>query len=236
MGTTTHRQVKNKAWPQTFMRSHLSSQGVWSNDFLTIRRDWQSRIWCHSTLFYIWSRIGHPQQIPRWLQDHAQVLFSIGTGSTFNFGKLVFKIILQFAQGGLKSTELPFPSLIYGILESHEFILNIDEELSNVREPLKIAHAYFKGNQSGPLVDWIWCCAGCWQHILCLMWPNWISSAAKEIIAHYEAQVAEYRLILDVGLHSGQAGREWGAGLGLPKCLIKQDLPTQVSMQGSSLD
>lgn len=67
---------------------------------------------------------------------------------------------------------------------------------------------------------------------------------AKEIIAHYEAQVSEYRLILDVGLYSGQAGREWGAGLGLPKCLIKQDLPTQVeeiilimvSMQGSSLD
>lgn len=46
------------------------------------------------------------------IRPYGLVLFVIGTQSIFNFCKLVFKTVLQFADGGLKSTKLHFPSLI----------------------------------------------------------------------------------------------------------------------------
>ncbi|XP_073123727.1 uncharacterized protein [Henckelia pumila] len=75
------------------------------------------------------------------------ILYAIGTGSPFNFGKIVFKTVLQFADGGLKSTKLPFPSLIYGILESQAFIRNITEDLSDQPEILKLTARLLKGNR-----------------------------------------------------------------------------------------
>lgn len=55
-------------------------------------------------------------------RTQALVLIAISTRSRFNFGKMVFQTVLQFVEGWLKSTKLPFPSLIYGILESQRFI------------------------------------------------------------------------------------------------------------------
>ncbi|XP_073121980.1 uncharacterized protein [Henckelia pumila] len=80
-------------------------------------------------------------------RPQAFILYAIGAGSPFNFGKLVFKTVLQFADGGLKSTKLPFPSLIYGILESRGFIRNITEYLLDQPEILKLAGGFLKGNR-----------------------------------------------------------------------------------------
>lgn len=75
------------------------------------------------------------------------VLFDIGTGRSFNFGKMVFDIILQFANGACKGSKLPFPSLIYGLLVSQGFISNINEDCVGADGTLKIATGYFKGNR-----------------------------------------------------------------------------------------
>ncbi|XP_073153432.1 uncharacterized protein [Henckelia pumila] len=80
-------------------------------------------------------------------RPQAIILYAIGTGSHFNFGRMVFKTVLQFANGGLKSTKLPFSSLIYGILESQAFIRNITEDLTDQPEILKLAAGLLKGNR-----------------------------------------------------------------------------------------
>ncbi|XP_073159269.1 uncharacterized protein [Henckelia pumila] len=80
-------------------------------------------------------------------RPEAVIFYAIGTGSPFNFGKMVFKTVLQFADGGLKSTKLPFPYLIYGILESQAFIRNITEDLTDQPEILKLAAGLLKGNR-----------------------------------------------------------------------------------------
>lgn len=80
-------------------------------------------------------------------RPQAYAIFAIGTIGIFNFGKLVFKTVMQFTDGGLKSTKLPYPYLIYGFLKSQGFIRDIDEDLSDVGKPLKIASALFKGHQ-----------------------------------------------------------------------------------------
>lgn len=49
------------------------------------------------------------------------VLFAIGTVRHFNFGKLVFDVVLQFADGARKGIKLPVPSLIYEIMLSQRF-------------------------------------------------------------------------------------------------------------------
>ncbi|XP_073120620.1 uncharacterized protein [Henckelia pumila] len=53
----------------------------------------------------------------------------------------------KFADGGLRSTKLPFPSLIYGNLESQAFICNITENLTDQPEILKLAAGLLKGNR-----------------------------------------------------------------------------------------
>lgn len=60
---------------------------------------------------------------------------------------MVFKTILEFGDGGFKSSKLLFPSLIYGILESQGFIRDINEELSNVSDLLKISPSFFNDNR-----------------------------------------------------------------------------------------
>lgn len=74
-------------------------------------------------------------------------LFAIGEGKHFNFGRLVFNTVLAFADGGLKSTRLPFPSLIFSILESQGFCLRSDDVLTGEADVLKLAPALLKGNR-----------------------------------------------------------------------------------------
>ncbi|XP_075491941.1 uncharacterized protein LOC142530064 [Primulina tabacum] len=85
-------------------------------------------------------------------KSQALTLFAI-SNDTLNFGRMVFSTVMQYADGGLKSSKLPFPSLIYGILVSQGFVRNVDEGLSDSRETIKIAKALFKGNRK---VDLPW--------------------------------------------------------------------------------
>lgn len=54
---------------------------------------------------------------------------------------------MAFADGGMKSTRLPFPSFIYGILESQGFVSHIDEHLTGEAEVFKLAPALLKGQR-----------------------------------------------------------------------------------------
>lgn len=75
------------------------------------------------------------------------VLYAIGQGLSFDFGQHVFNTVMSFTDGGMKSTKLPFPSLIFGILESQGFEINIDEHLTEEAEIVKLAPALLKGNR-----------------------------------------------------------------------------------------
>ncbi|XP_073017718.1 uncharacterized protein [Primulina eburnea] len=90
-------------------------------------------------------------------RPQAVTLFTIGTGRLYNFGQLVFNTILQFAEGRLKSTNIPFPSLIFWKLESQGLLKEDDETLSDASETLKIAPAYFNGNRK---LDILWSASG----------------------------------------------------------------------------
>lgn len=85
------------------------------------------------------------------------VLHAIETWSHFNFGKHVFYNVLAFVDGGLRSTRLPFPSLIYGVLESQGFISHINEALTGVVDRLNIARTLLKGNRN---IDLPWVITG----------------------------------------------------------------------------
>ncbi|XP_073294540.1 uncharacterized protein [Primulina huaijiensis] len=86
-------------------------------------------------------------------KSQALTLFAIGN-CTLNLGRLIFYTVIQYANGGLKSSKLPFPSLIYGILVSLGFVRDVSEGLSESSETIKIALAFFKGNRKIDL-PWI---------------------------------------------------------------------------------
>lgn len=86
-------------------------------------------------------------------RNQVPILYAIGTGLSFNFGKMVFETTLQFAESGCKGMKLPFPSLIYGILVSQRFIRHINEDCLGANETFKIAPSYFKGHRK---IDQIW--------------------------------------------------------------------------------
>lgn len=67
--------------------------------------------------------------------------------NNLNFGQHVFDSVLEFADGGLRSTRLLFPSLIYGMLVSQGFFSHIDEDLTGVVNRMKIALTLLKGNR-----------------------------------------------------------------------------------------
>ncbi|XP_073019480.1 uncharacterized protein [Primulina eburnea] len=105
----------------------------------------------HKTSIWNWTPSTNSSTVTR---TQALVLFAIGTGRAFNFGKLIFQNTLQYAEGDFKKTKLPYPSLIYAILESQGFIANIDEDLCPVGDSLKISPAYLKGTRKFDL-PWV---------------------------------------------------------------------------------
>lgn len=162
-----------------------------------------------------------------------QVLYAIGIGKPFDFGKHVFSTVVGFANEGLHSTRLLFPSLIYGILESQGFISHIDEILTGEADILKLAPALLKGNRK---LDLPWNPDGVGPSVVntednttntvdldqVLPPPSahtlsYVTLStdfihlqiefAQRQIAFYQEQVAELQLILEVTTHSGQQGK-----------------------------
>lgn len=169
--------------------------------------------------------------------NQLSVLFAIGTRQSFNFGRIMFDTILQFADGACKGSKLPFSSLIYGLLLSQGFIGNLNEECSGGNETLKISTAYFKGHRK---LDLPWNCANLSPDLHTASTSKTVpihsdfsefiklpTSLVKtkiefglaqidhaksqiqfytEQIAHFENEVADFRLLLDVGVFSEQKG------------------------------
>ncbi|XP_073056981.1 uncharacterized protein [Primulina eburnea] len=162
-------------------------------------------------------------------KSQALTLFAIGN-SSLNFGRPVFYTIMQYAHGGLKSSKLPFLSLIYGILESQVFIKEITEHSTNANELLKIVPALFKGKRN---IDLPWIdsttspptsgpftsstpqrpmdgylkipVAGVQSHLDHVLKRI---SQAKADLAYYEDLAADLKLFLEVGVFSEQKGRD----------------------------
>lgn len=171
-------------------------------------------------------------------RNQVSIIHAIGTGLPFNFGKMVFDLILQFADGGCKGMKLPFPSLIYGILVSQGFIRHINEDCLGANEILKIAPAYFKGKRkidlswnggsSAPVMDTIAASSSApvsTEYVM--LSTTYIQSQIdfrlaqidyakahirffEDHIRHYEDQIADHRLLLEVGIYSSQKGGEQG--------------------------
>lgn len=160
----------------------------------------------------------------------------LGFGKSFNFWKHVFETVMGFADGGLRSTRLFFPSFIYGLLVDQGFVTHIDEVHTEEVDKLKIVSALLKGNR---MLDLPWTATGVAPGVAntdpnsastSIVVPQLLTAAsghtyvtlstdfihaqikfAKEHIARYEEQVAELQLILDVATHSGQ---QEGDGIG----------------------
>lgn len=98
----------------------------------------------HKTAIWNWTPSTNSTNVTR---PYVYVLYAIGEGKPFDFGQHVFSTVMAFGDGGLKSTRLPFPSLIYCILESQGFISHIDEALTGEADVLKLSPALLKGNR-----------------------------------------------------------------------------------------
>ena len=57
---------------------------------------------------------------PIVLEDFACFLFDIGTGVTVNLGQIVFESIASYGNGRKQGQKLPYPSLIYSMLDTQK--------------------------------------------------------------------------------------------------------------------
>ncbi|XP_073120674.1 uncharacterized protein [Henckelia pumila] len=77
----------------------------------------------------------------------APVLYAIGTGVAFNYGRLVFDTVMTFEDFAQPTLKLPYPSLIYSMLKSQGIEKDDDETLTEAGELLKISLALLRGNR-----------------------------------------------------------------------------------------
>ena len=62
--------------------------------------------------------------------DFATLLFDIGTGTPLHLGQIIFDLIVNYRYGNNMSHKLPFPSLIFGLLEFQKSLQKPNEYLS----------------------------------------------------------------------------------------------------------
>lgn len=108
----------------------------------------------HKTAICNWTPSTNSTIVTR---PQAMILFAIGMGKQFDFGQHVFNTVMSFATGGQKSTKLPFPSLIFGLLESQGFVATADDVFTGEADVLKLAPALLKGNRK---IDLPWSAPG----------------------------------------------------------------------------
>ena len=68
-------------------------------------------------------------------RDFATLLFDIGTGTLVHLGKIIFDFIALHRCGNNMSHKLPFPALIFGLLESQKLLQEPNEFLSAPVQP-----------------------------------------------------------------------------------------------------
>ena len=67
--------------------------------------------------------------------DFATLLFDIGTGAPAHLGQIIFDLIVNHRCGNNMSYKLPFPALIFGILEGQKPLQESNEFLSAPVQP-----------------------------------------------------------------------------------------------------
>lgn len=175
------------------------------------------------------------------------VLFAISTGSTLKFGKMVFQTVLQFAECGSKATKFPYPSLIFEILASQGLFQDNDEELYAECDQLKIAQgnrivdlpwfeacttldvgnmgAWSSGSKPAATTssDFVMMSTSFVQYqinfgLQHIKYDKERLQYYAAQLEHFEAHVTDYKILLDVGVHSGQT-----EGVGAAEAAAKMD-------------
>ncbi|XP_073153470.1 uncharacterized protein [Henckelia pumila] len=98
----------------------------------------------HKTSVKTWTPSGNSTVLTK---HQALVLYAIGIGANFNYGRLVFDTVMAFAYCAQPTLKLPYPSLIYSITISQEIEKDGDESLTEPGEVLKIAPALLRRNR-----------------------------------------------------------------------------------------
>ena len=71
----------------------------------------------HKIAHSIWYPTKH---VTKLSCDFATLLFDIGTNAPVHLGQIIFDLIVLHRNGANMSQKLPFPSLIFGLLESQK--------------------------------------------------------------------------------------------------------------------
>ncbi|XP_073120930.1 uncharacterized protein [Henckelia pumila] len=154
----------------------------------------------HKTAVKTWTPSGNSTVVTK---HQAPVLYAIGTGSNFNYGRLVFDTVMAFADCAQPTLKLPYPSLIYYKLMSQEIEKDDDEALIEPGELLKIAPALLRGNRK---LDLPWSESG--VVAAQLVHAEQKIAQAKADLAYYEGLKAHYESLLSEDGPSEQKGEE----------------------------
>ncbi|XP_073153522.1 uncharacterized protein [Henckelia pumila] len=158
----------------------------------------------HKTAVKTWT----PSENSSVVTKHqALVLYAIGTGIAFNFGRVVFDTVMAFAYGAQPILKLPYPSLIYSMLLSQEIEKDDDVALIALGELLKIAPALLKGNRK---IDLSWSESADAAGVVAAQLVHVEQKIAQEKadLAYYEGLKAHYESVLSGAGPSEQKGRE----------------------------
>ena len=80
-------------------------------------------------------------------KEQGVVIYKVGKGIPFDFGRLAFTIVTRYAATHSTVVGLPYPSLIYRVLQSQGFLKEESEKLTTAQEQLSINHNLLKGNR-----------------------------------------------------------------------------------------
>ncbi|WJX45421.1 hypothetical protein P8452_32303 [Trifolium repens] len=111
-----------------------------------------------SVKYAILNRIGTANWVPTTHTSDiatglARFIYSVGTGTEFNYGAYIFDETVQHAKSWVVRMPIAYPSLICGIiLAQHPTILTADDEVSKRESPLDFHPRLFKGKHAADIV------------------------------------------------------------------------------------
>ncbi|KAK2435286.1 hypothetical protein QL285_020359 [Trifolium repens] len=111
-----------------------------------------------SVKYVILNRIGTANWVPTTHTSDiatglARFIYSVGTGTVFNYGAHIFDEIVQHAKSWAIRMPIAFPSLICSIiLAQHPTILSADDEVSKRESPLDFHPKLFEGKHAADIV------------------------------------------------------------------------------------
>ncbi|KAK2416467.1 hypothetical protein QL285_038861 [Trifolium repens] len=110
-----------------------------------------------SVKYVILNRIGTANWVPTTHTSDiatglARFIYSVGTGTVFNYGYHIFDETVQHAKSWAVRMPIAYPSLICGIiLAQHPTILTADDEVSKRESPLDFHPRFFEGKHAADI-------------------------------------------------------------------------------------